>query len=56
MIHHGGTKGTKAAWSTEAIRERSHHQVVGVLRVTGALLAWDPFVPLVPFVPFVPSW
>jgi len=45
MIHHEDTKGTKAAWGTEVIREWSHHQVVGVVRVqdafpgTGHLLA-----------------
>jgi hypothetical protein len=56
MIHHEGTKATKdtkGAWEVEGFGTRSHHQVVGVIRVRGALLDWDPFVSLVPF---VPSW
>jgi hypothetical protein len=33
---------------TERIWKRSHHQVVGVVRVEGALLVWEPSVPSVP--------
>ena len=47
------TKGTKAAGETESIWTRSHHQIVGVVRVQGTFPDWDPSVP---FVPFVPSW
>jgi hypothetical protein len=38
----------RRGWDTECIRERSHHQVVGVVRVQGALPVWEPSVPSVP--------
>ena len=53
MIHHEGTKGTKGAWAAEGFGKRSHHHVVGVVQVQGALPASNPSVS---FVPFVPSW